>query len=576
MNKSLIPNRRGASYKIAVASFLFLLTVTSIFSVGFASAAATYSITIYSKYNNVSNSVNVPITEDGVPTGFSTPHTFSGLSGTHNFTVPYEDSSGHPFRAWDIRAPSDSAFNTLNVSSIGVYWAFYDSHVPRNNGGGVDYVSPAEQRYYVTPSDSAVIAATGNKSWSDIINWVASQITYNYNTTIWQFPNETLALGSGQCREYATLCVSMLLSRGYIAYVVTGNITQESGMNTNLANGHAWIVIQLNDTFYHFEPQRTWAGQPSPVNFTSGYIAQYYVDNFGLYPHGTSENPPAAETYDLTINTSYNGVSDIVNVAIAMDGLPTGFNTPYTFAGLKGAHNITVPYTDISGHPFMSWGTNYPGESRYATIPFSSGGVFTAYYETEFNRNSLYDAERMYLITPTDPAIVAAAANKSWNEILDLVSAVPRPATTGLQFPNQTLAKGSRYFADCASLFCSMLRSRGYTAYMVKGTSEEADAWVVLNLNGTFIHLDSYYPWKEQQTLNFESYQPSFYVDEKGIYPAGVSVDPPLKLPDATPAPSLMPKVPMLSLICVLAAVLLVVSLAVIVWKRKTSLKKRD
>ena len=43
---------------------------------------------------------SVPIDMDRSPTGFSTPHTFYGLWGVHEFAVPVSEN-GHPFYAWD-------------------------------------------------------------------------------------------------------------------------------------------------------------------------------------------------------------------------------------------------------------------------------------------------------------------------------------------------------------------------------------------------------------------------------------------------------------------------------------------
>ena len=472
-------------------------------------SAAAYSVTINTNFNGVSNGNTVPITEDGTSTGFNTPHTFSDLSGTHNFTVPYEDSSGHPFFEWDNKVPTDAVFTTITVSSSGTYWTYYDSQVPRNSGGDVGAVSPAEQRYYVTPSDPAVVAAASNMSWSDILNWVASHITYNFSETIWQFPNETLALGSGQCRDYSTLCVSMLLSRGYTAYVVTGNVTAASGVNTGSGNGHAWVVIELNGALYHFEPQKTWANQPSPENFSLGYFADYFSDNNGVYTAAPSLDPPSAQTYDITIVTSYSTVSKDANVAISQDGLPTGFTTPHTFAGLSGIRNFTLPYADALGCSFMGWSTNVPGDQIYPTITVSSGGAFTAFYDSQFSLSNLYPAENRYLITPFDPAVVSAAANKNFTDILDFVSTLPYAVCQTAQFPNQTLSHGTCFLMDLATTCVSMLRSAGYVAYLVVGNTSTSinTHWAVFNYNGVFYHVDPQESWENQQTVNFSSYQ---------------------------------------------------------------------
>lgn len=525
---------RKRSFAIA---YVLLLLLSPLLSVNFTFAA--YTITIGTSYDGVPNGISVPIMMDGAATGFNTPHTFSGLEGPHDFTVPYEDVNAHPFRRWDNAVPSDDALTTISVSSSGTYWAFYDTHVPRNNGGIVDAVSPAQQRYYITPSDPAVIASASSKSWSDILNWIASHITYNQTLKVWQFPNETLALGSGQCREFSTLAVSMLIARGYVAYIVSGQVMPLSGIETIEGEGHVWIAIKINGALYHFEPQRTWANQPSPYNFT-GYHPEHFNDHIGLYPTMVSLDPPPAETYDVTINTNYNGEFNTINVPITLNGLASGFSTPHTFAGLTGAHNFSVPYTDSAAHPFMCWGTNYPGNKNLPAILVTAGGSFSAFYDTGVVLSNLYPAEYMYLVTPSDPAVVAAAGTKTVSAIVDFVSNVTFAYNTAPQYPNQTLAMGTRYFLDYASLCTSMLRTRGYTAYIVGGNASGSSGgrWVVFNFNGIFYHVDPAYSWTEQQTLNFGTYEPAYYVDERGIYLPGASQNPPAVLPGQSPTPS--------------------------------------
>ncbi len=517
--------------------FIILLLTSSYISAGFTFAA--YSVSISTVYNGINNGNSVTIMMDGVSTGFKTPHTFSGLLGIHNFTVPYEDASGHPFRRWDTSAPSDQSLSTITVSTAGSFWAFYDIHLPRGNGGATDSVSAAQQRYFVTPSDAAVIAASSGKSWSEIINWVASQIAYNDSCNVWQFPNETLALKSGQCREFSTLAVSMLLAQGYLAYVVSGDVNAASGVEIGTSTGHVWIALQLNGTLFHFEPQKTWANQPTHQNFL-GYRPEHFNDNLILFPAVPSSDPPTAETYDVVIHTNYNDVFDTVHVAIMQDGVATGFSTPHTFAGLTGLHNFTLPYLDGEAHPFMCWGTNFPGERIFNTISVTAGGSFSAFYDTSIDLNNLYPAEYMYLITPRDPAVATATSNRNVSSIVDFVAALPYASNTAPQYPNQTLASGTRYYLDYASLCVSMLQARGYNAYIVGGNASGSPGgrWVVFGYDGVNYHINPSYSWAQQQTLNFTSYEPNYYVDEHGIYPPSNSQNPPLKLPNAINSPS--------------------------------------
>jgi hypothetical protein len=93
---------------------------------------STYSVTINAHCNTDGSEPSVGITEDGSPTGYSTPHTFSGLTGTHTFTVPGNDSIGHPFKNWN----TGEVTTTISVSSGGTYTAYYQAVPSDLNGDG--------------------------------------------------------------------------------------------------------------------------------------------------------------------------------------------------------------------------------------------------------------------------------------------------------------------------------------------------------------------------------------------------------------------------------------------------------
>jgi hypothetical protein len=58
---------------------------------------------------------------DGSPTGYTTSHSFTGLTGTHTFAVPSSDANGDPFKQWSTSSNS----TTITVSSAGTYTAYY-------------------------------------------------------------------------------------------------------------------------------------------------------------------------------------------------------------------------------------------------------------------------------------------------------------------------------------------------------------------------------------------------------------------------------------------------------------------
>ncbi len=82
----------------------------------------TYNVTITAYCTTDSIPLSVSITMDGSPTGYNTPHTFTGLTGTHTFTVPTSDPSSHPFKQWS----TGSTNRTITVNSGGTYTAYYE------------------------------------------------------------------------------------------------------------------------------------------------------------------------------------------------------------------------------------------------------------------------------------------------------------------------------------------------------------------------------------------------------------------------------------------------------------------
>lgn len=81
----------------------------------------TYDVTIKAHCYTEGVDVSVSITMDGSPTGYNTPHTFTGLAGTHTFTVPDADPNEHPFIGWSTGETS----TTITITTGGTYTAYY-------------------------------------------------------------------------------------------------------------------------------------------------------------------------------------------------------------------------------------------------------------------------------------------------------------------------------------------------------------------------------------------------------------------------------------------------------------------
>jgi len=90
----------------------------------------TYDVTIDAYCYTEGTYVSVSIAMDGSPTGYTTPHTFTGLTGTHTFTVPSNDLYDHPFKQWSTGQTS----TTITVTTSGTYTALYEYETPPVGG----------------------------------------------------------------------------------------------------------------------------------------------------------------------------------------------------------------------------------------------------------------------------------------------------------------------------------------------------------------------------------------------------------------------------------------------------------
>jgi hypothetical protein len=80
-----------------------------------------YDVTVWA-WDATSGWQSEPVQMDGTGQGPMTPHTFTGLTGVHTFTVPAVDRDGRPFSSWD----TGETGTTLTIYALGgTYTARY-------------------------------------------------------------------------------------------------------------------------------------------------------------------------------------------------------------------------------------------------------------------------------------------------------------------------------------------------------------------------------------------------------------------------------------------------------------------
>ena len=87
----------------------------------------TYDVIVQAHCNTEASDVAVSVWLDQSGSNMhDTPHTYSGLSGTHTLTASQSDTSSHPFEQWSTGSTS----LTITISSGGTYIAYYGTAAP--------------------------------------------------------------------------------------------------------------------------------------------------------------------------------------------------------------------------------------------------------------------------------------------------------------------------------------------------------------------------------------------------------------------------------------------------------------
>jgi len=232
----------------------------------------TYDVTIDAHCNTEGVGVSVSITMDGNPTGFNTPHTFTGLTGSHTFTVPNADPSGHPFKQWSTGETS----TTITVTSGGTYTAYYEAVGPPPPPW---YVKPSYPDY--SPSGMPDFDQRQDQWWwrswafpDAVAVWQHNQTAAGGQHGTWDWdiyysiytdPNMWWTLGCQNARPI----VSDSLPPGPAAFLLGDDMNPAISWN---GSNYAIAVWQHNNTFYNdwdiwysrFIPNIGWTS-PAPV-----------------------------------------------------------------------------------------------------------------------------------------------------------------------------------------------------------------------------------------------------------------------------------------------------------------------
>ena len=189
-----------------------------------------YSVTIWA-WDSLDRSgwINEPIKMDGVVTAFSTPHSFSGLSGEHNFTLPYIDVDGNAFSNWTGTGNFGYSENTIvtteDVVCTGNYYLPYIATIEawdsEHGSVKVSVNTDFNNTTFTTPCTFAGLG--GNQSFLIPLSDAFGDPFGNWSTGL-KNPMLTVASGGTYIAQYYPYTVTILALdsiHGYTSVPIT-------------------------------------------------------------------------------------------------------------------------------------------------------------------------------------------------------------------------------------------------------------------------------------------------------------------------------------------------------------------
>jgi parallel beta-helix repeat protein len=248
--------------------------------------------------------VSVGITMDGSSTGYSTTHTFTDLTGTHNFTVPNTDTNGHIFKQWNTGETS----TTITVTSGGTCTAYYQAKYNLTitiTAGGTTNPTPGNYSYW----DGTEVSVTAIPSLGYIMDhWEFDNANVGAPNPISVIMNASHTLDANF--SWAGICNLTITT-------TTGGTTDPAPGTCSYTNGTVVSVTattpSLGYVFDHWKLDDVNVGATNPISVTmdKNHILHAVFSWVGIYnltitttSGGTTD--PAPGTYSYTNGTAVN------------------------------------------------------------------------------------------------------------------------------------------------------------------------------------------------------------------------------------------------------------------------------
>ena len=332
-----------------------------------------YHVTIqaYDPVGGWSQLSGLQIQEDTTMTSYTTPYMFTGLTGTHSFTLPRDDSFNYPLDHWSNGQTSI----TVDVSSGGTYSAYYMNPLT---------ISISPSSYVMDVGQSKLFQAS------------CSGGTEHYKSYQWYVDGAAVSGATSSTYSYGPVSQSG-------AHSMTAAVTDDVQTSSQSSPASISVNPALNTPLVSASLTTINQGQSSTLSLsslsggTTPYTYQWYSEAPGgsmystisgatssTYVFLTSSSTPTG-TWSFAVNVTDHASSPVsvylespdVTVNPASTPTPTPTSPPSWSIQTVVSSDVGACYLalDSSGNPHIAYYNNTDGHLKYASWSGSSWGT---------------------------------------------------------------------------------------------------------------------------------------------------------------------------------------------------------
>jgi hypothetical protein len=284
--------------------------------------------------------------------------------------LPGRGTSAHPVNM-DIRG-----FVPSRPSSVIKDWV----------GDQLDTVS--KQNDWLAPA----LKQRRERSWYDLVADTVADIVFreipyrSRNGDAWQLPEETLALGVGDCEDRATLLASALIAAGVSPYnvrVALGTIAVRRPRSGGKRRAHAWVVYRTeHGSWTALEPVPKGGGRHASATFE--YSPEYVFNGDHQWSTRALELPPMRRRWNALEPTFHGEVHrSIIAEAAERARLPE-------LARTRIARSFTTLFGNVIDEPDLA---RYDPRHHFDTALIPAGWANVLGWVRNYRKKPLTDAD---------------------------------------------------------------------------------------------------------------------------------------------------------------------------------------